>query len=76
MMEPTYSLASLFEQLGLPSGEQDIDGFIAQYSLSNEVRLAEAPFWTPAQAGFIQENMLEDSDWAPIIDELNVRLHA
>lgn len=76
MMEPTYTLASLFEQLGLPSSEQEIDDFIGENTLPEEVHLSKAEFWTPAQSSFIKENILADSDWAPIIDELNVRLHA
>jgi hypothetical protein len=37
--------------------------------------LSDAPFWTPSQAAFLREEILEDADWASVIDELNVDLH-
>ena len=40
------------------------------------MRLHEAAFWTPAQADFLREEILEDADWAEAVDELNVRLRA
>ena len=39
------------------------------------MRLEEAPFWSPAQATFLREEILEDGDWAEAVDELNLRLH-
>ena len=38
--------------------------------------LADAPFWSIAQASFLREEWLEDGDWAEVVDDLNVRLHA
>lgn len=67
----------LFAQLGLPAEDAAIDGFIALHSpLPEDVRLAEAPFWSPAQAGFLREGVLVDADWAEVIDRLNGELHA
>ena len=37
--------------------------------------LAEAPFWSDAQARFLRQEILEDADWAQVIDELNLMLH-
>ncbi|EIJ36430.1 DUF2789 domain-containing protein [Thiothrix nivea] len=76
MTEQIYNLSTLFEQLGM-SGEDDaIDAFIEQHPLDKDVLLAEAEFWTPAQANFLREGLMYDSNWAEVIDELNVRLHA
>ncbi len=70
-------LGTLFEQLGLPGDPASIDAFIAShYPLPDEVKVSEAPFWSEAQGRFLKEELLEDADWAPIVDELNVRLHA
>ncbi|MFN3397913.1 MAG: DUF2789 family protein [Sulfurimicrobium sp.] len=44
--------------------------------LASGVALAEASFWTPAQATFLSEEILEDADWAEVIDELNAEMHA
>ena len=74
---PLHSMGNLFAQLGLPSDEAEIDGFIATHSpLSEGVQLANAPFWSPAQASFLREEILEDADWAEVIDQLNMRLRS
>lgn len=71
-----HSMDSLIDQLGLPSDEADIEDFIDSNSpLSTDVSLPEAPFWNPVQASFLPDNLLEDADWADVIDELNVDLH-
>lgn len=36
--------------------------------------LYRAPFWTPAQRSFLKEEIIDDADWAGVIDELNARL--
>ena len=73
---PNKDLGTLFDQLGLPSDPASIDAFIAQhFPLPNGVKVSEAPFWNQAQATFLKEELLEDAEWAPIVDELNVRLH-
>ncbi|MFN3579954.1 MAG: DUF2789 domain-containing protein [Pseudomonas sp.] len=67
---------TLFEQLGLPSDTQSIDDFIAShYPLKDDTKLSEAPFWSASQAAFLKEELREDAEWAPIVDELNARLH-
>lgn len=72
---PTHSLPELFRQLGLPDGEAEIEEFIATHRpLGDGVALPEAPFWTPNQAQFLREEVLEDADWAPTIDTLNALL--
>lgn len=73
---PLHTMSNLFAQLGLPSDEASIDRFIATHApLPERVPLAGAPFWTPAQAAFLREEILEDADWAEIVDQLNVCLH-
>lgn len=75
MDSPTHSLPSLFKQLGLPSGPSDIDAFISTHSpLPAELKLADASFWTLAQATFLREEILEDADWAETVDQLNLLL--
>lgn len=67
---------TLFAQLGLPAEDAAIDRFIARHGpLPEHVRLSEAPFWSPAQAGFLREGMQADADWAEVIDQLNRELH-
>jgi len=72
---PNHTLSNLFEQLGLDADEQSIEAFIAKHSLPDDVKLIDAEFWTPQQAGFLKEELHEDAEWAPVVDELNVRLH-
>jgi hypothetical protein len=70
-----HTMATLFEQLGLPADDASIDSFIAKYSpLPAEVALQDAPFWTESQSTFLEEGLEEDSDWAEIIDELDARM--
>jgi hypothetical protein len=76
-MEPTnHTINDLFIQLGLPSEDADIEDFIRTHShMAGYISLAEAPFWTPAQAAFLREETLKDADWVEVIDQLNTRLH-
>lgn len=67
-----HTLPNLFAQLGLPAEPAAIDAFIQSHRpLPETVRLAQAPFWTPAQAAFLREEILEDADWVGVIDQLN-----
>lgn len=71
-----HRFSDLFAQLGLPSDEMGIRAFLkAHATLPPQVRLADAPFWTPAQATMLREELLEDADWAEVIDQLNLALH-
>lgn len=77
METPIHSISNLFDQLGLPSDEGAIERFIATHSpLGTDALLAEAPFWTSSQASFLREEIIEDADWAEVVDELNARLRA
>ena len=71
-----HTMANLFAQLGLPDDDASIDRFVASHRpLGNGVALYRAAFWTPAQRAFLKEEIIEDADWAAVIDELNERLH-
>ena len=71
-----HTLNNLFAQLGLPASDAEIDSFIQTHShLAGYISLADAPYWTPAQAAFLREEILRDADWAEVIDQLNARLH-
>ncbi len=76
MESQTHEFGDLFAQLGLPHSEADIRNFIAAHPLSQETRLPDAGFWTPAQADFLRDAWKADADWAPVIDQLNIALHS
>ncbi|MFO8140336.1 MAG: DUF2789 domain-containing protein [Marinobacter sp.] len=70
-----HSLSTLFEQLGLPAGQNDIEAFIARHSpLPSDIALQDAPFWSESQSQFLEEGLEDDSDWAEVIDELDALL--
>lgn len=76
MESSIHTLNHLFAQLGLPSDDSAIQSFIQTHNhLAGSLALSEAPFWTPAQAAFLREEILKDADWAEVIDQLNARLH-
>jgi Protein of unknown function (DUF2789) len=71
-----HSVADLFAQLGLPNEERDIQAFVtAHRPLPGGARLADAPFWTEAQAQFLRDEIRDDADWAEVVDQLNLMLH-
>lgn len=70
-----HSMVNLFRQLGLPGNPDWIDEFIARHhTLSDDMRIEEAPFWSDSQARFIRDAMQQDSDWAEAVDQLDARL--
>jgi hypothetical protein len=63
--------------LGLASDETSIRTFIAAHApIPDGVRLEDAGFWSPAQAQLLREERVDDADWAMVVDQLNVALHA
>lgn len=70
-----HMFRNLFVQLGLDSSNDAIASFISSHNLEDDVPLDQADFWTPAQAGFIRECWLMDSDWVGVIEQLNNVLH-
>jgi hypothetical protein len=70
------SIASLFSQLGEASDDISIAKFVELHGkLPGGTKLHEASFWSPSQACFLRECLVLDSAWAPVVDELNVKLH-
>lgn len=75
MQSPEHSLSSLFKQLGLADDPVGIEQFITTHSpLKSDLPLADALFWTDSQRQFLREEILEDADWAEVVDELNLKL--
>ncbi|MDD2059793.1 DUF2789 domain-containing protein [Pseudomonas sp. GD03860] len=75
MEAPNHKFSELFKQLGLPDDPVGIDQFITSHSpLKGDIKLVDAPFWTPAQKAFLQESVTEDADWAVMFDQLNEAL--
>jgi hypothetical protein len=73
----TPTLATLFEQLGLDSDQASIDAFVEEHGpLPEETKVSEAEFWSPQQQKFLKGELMLDAEWAPVVDELNVLLHA
>jgi len=70
-----HTLANLFAQLGLAHDQPAIDAFIAAHApLPHDLSLADAPFWTPAQATFLKAEIAEDADWCAVVDSLDAQL--
>lgn len=77
MDKPVHSFESLFAQLGLASDAPGIQQFLASHTpLAADMALQDAAFWTPAQATFLREEILQDADWAEVVDQLNLSLRA
>lgn len=75
MESPIHSLSTLFKQLGLPDDAVGIDQFIATHSpLKPGLHLADAFFWSKSQQQLLREEILEDADWAQVVDQLDVLL--
>ncbi|MDI4635238.1 DUF2789 domain-containing protein [Pelomonas sp. V22] len=75
MEKPHHKFSELFKQLGLPTSEAGIAEFLQTHApLAPHIALAEAPFWTAAQSSMLKEELLDDADWAEVIDQLNLAL--
>lgn len=71
------TIVDLFAQLGLPTDEAAIGEFIAAHSpLPCGIELCEASFWTPSQAALLRDQFIEDAEWAPVIDQMNLALRS
>lgn len=74
-MDPDFhNMQNLFHQLGLPDDEAAIERFIDEHQLKDGEQIETASFWSDAQSAFLQECLSEDSDWAEVVDQLNVQL--
>ncbi len=54
-METRITMCTLFQQLGMPSGTEDVEDFFENHRLRADVPLLEAPFWNEAQQQFLRE---------------------
>ena len=70
----THNIENLFAQLGLDNSPEAIKAFAASHKISAEQSLAQASFWSEAQANFLTENLKQDADWSDVIDQLNLLL--
>ena len=77
-MDPgTHKMRNLFEQLGLPARNADIARFVAAHRpLAEGIALADAPFWSAAQAQLLRDEIDDDADWAELVDQLSLMLRA
>ena len=74
---PVHKFGDLFRQLGLSDDPPSIESFIASHRpVPAGVRLADAPFWSASQSQFLREEILEDADWAELVDSLDASLRA
>ena len=72
-----HRFSALFAQLGLPNDPAGIAEFIRAHSpLDPAIRIEDAAFWTPAQASLLRDELLEDADWAEVVDQLNAVLRS
>ena len=70
-----HPMSELFKQLGLPFKSAQIQKFIAEHRPLPPGRLlADACFWSAAQASFLREALEQDSDWSTIVDQLSQAL--
>ncbi|WP_434631776.1 DUF2789 domain-containing protein [Chromobacterium sp. CV08] len=69
-----HLLPGLFRQLGLPDEPAAIRAFISSHPLPPRTPLADAPYWTPAQAAFLRQALDCDAEWSEAVDELAVLL--
>lgn len=71
----SHDLSNLFAQLGLEGDPAAIHAFAQTHQIDAHVPITEATFWTAAQMRFLKDCYLQDSDWVPVVDDLNVLLH-
>ena len=71
-----HTMNALFGQLGLGTSDEAVEQFIGSHHLSAGECLADAPFWSRAQATFLREALQQDADWAEIVDQLDARLRS
>jgi hypothetical protein len=66
-----FHFNELFAQLGLPSDSVGIHHFLTvNTAMADGFRLPDAPYWTPSQASFLRESLLQDSEWSGVVDQL------
>ena len=75
MIPVEHTVETLFEQLGLDADDAARARFVEEHGpLPADTVLADAPFWSDAQAAFLREALAADSPWALPVDELDAQL--
>lgn len=75
MESPLHSLPALFKQLGLPHDPVSIEQFVASHSpLKAGVETGGCVFGATPRGHFCVKEILDDADWAVVVDELNLML--
>lgn len=75
MENQLHTITNLFDQLGLPSSDSAIQRFIDLHRpLAPEIALCNAPFWSVTQAKFLRDQIINDADWANVVDEFDTSL--
>lgn len=69
-----HPMSELFTQLGLPSSSAEIEAFFERHRLHAEQSLLDAAFFSAGQKQFLREALAADSDWAEIVDQLDLSL--
>ena len=70
------SMTDLFAQLVEASDYISIARFIELHApLPGGTILSDAVLWSPSQSSFLREALVLDAAWAPVVDELNAKLH-
>ena len=73
--QQSHILCDLFSQLGLPSDSNAIEDFIKSHRpLPEDVPISEAPFWSKSQRDLLKQAYIQDAEWVPLVDQLNVLL--
>lgn len=75
MEPPVHRFGDLFRQLGLADRPAEIAAFLTRHRpLPAKMKLADAPFWSPAQSRFLREGIADNADWAQVVSELDASL--
>jgi hypothetical protein len=72
----SINMSKLFSQLGRANDTASIKAFIdANAPMSGDLQLHEAAFWSASQSAFLRDALLDDAEWAVVVDALNSELH-
>lgn len=72
-----HLFSDLFAQLGLPNDDQSIAQFLIEHTTKEkDFRLPDLSFWSPSQAAFLKESLVQDSEWSGLADQLSSALRA
>ena len=74
-MAKPFTLNDLFKQLGLDHSDEAIAFFIDTHGpIDEDMAMADWPCWSPSQAEFLRQAILDDADWSVVVDDLNERM--